>query len=107
MNRRHRDPGHDLDERALRGVRRRLTVLVTGLLCALLLVLGTSVYVTMHEALLQPARGAIQARAMAQTDHLLELERGSVERSEAPDEQERGGVFIAYATAGLRYLGGT
>ncbi|HEX6509093.1 MAG TPA: HAMP domain-containing sensor histidine kinase [Chloroflexota bacterium] len=98
---------HDLDDRDLRRVRVRLAALTAVMLSVLLLGLGLFIYVTMKNALLQPARQAVQARANAEGDYIAELERTKRggEAADASSELEQGGVFINFADQNLHVLG--
>ncbi len=60
-----RPGGTDLDAAPLRRVGRRLAALTVGLLCALLLVLGLTIYLSTRTVLLGSLQGIVKARATA------------------------------------------
>lgn len=99
----------DPDVVAIRRVGRRLALLTTGMLLALVLALGAIIYVTAQAVIMQSLHNMLRVRAESGMSHFAEMARpdsGEPPGYETESDQESTGVFIAYADRSSRLVGG-
>ncbi|HVA91844.1 MAG TPA: HAMP domain-containing sensor histidine kinase [Chloroflexota bacterium] len=106
----------------LRRISRQLAALVVGLICVLVAALLTVVYFRTQATSLDSLRSTLRERAESEVYHLTALDQAGMTNHAGPvghasppgqalresirEEQERGELFIVFADARLKVLGG-
>jgi signal transduction histidine kinase len=101
----------DADAEPLRRIGRQLAALLIALLCTLLIALLAVVYFRTRVASLQSLRDTLQTSALTEVPDVTKLAesgtKGGMVRESKEEEQERGEVFITFADATFKYIGGS